>query len=113
MIKGLAGEARPASDGAHVDDDAPLLAGRGVHVPEDAQRLLADVDHAPEVGVKDGPRLAVLGALGVTGQRVAGIVDDHVDAAKLFQGRVERGLDGVGRSDVQRKFEDAVVVWDR
>ena len=84
MVERLAGKTGPSSHRAYIDNDTTLLTSLRVLIPEDAQGLLGHVDHAPEVGVKDSSRLAIFGAFRIAGERITGIVDDDIDAAKFL-----------------------------
>ncbi len=109
MIERLTGKTGPASQRAHIDDHTTLLTSLRILIPKDAQGPLGHVDHTPKVGIKHSSRLAILGAFGVAGESVTGVVDDDIDTAKLLQGGAKCGINGRNRSDVQFKLEDAVI----
>lgn len=92
MIERLTGKTGPASQRAHIDDHTTLLTSLRILIPKDAQGPLGHVDHTPKVGIKHSSRLAILGAFGVAGESVTGVVDDDIDTAKLLQGGANCGI---------------------
>ena len=74
------------------------------------QRRLGDVDDAEEVGVDLGAEVVGVDVLDRGEVRVAGVVDDDVDAAEALAAGGDRGLRGGGVGDVEGEGEDLVGV---
>lgn len=90
----------------HLEQQPPC---RFVDITEDADRLLADVYCAPYVRIEDRSPCLLCEAFDLAHKRVAGIVEDDVDAAKMLDGLVESVSDFLGVCDVELQDEEFVL----
>ena len=92
MVEGLAGEAADAGERRDVEDQATAAVGLA-HNLESSER---NAYKAEEVGFELVVHFLLGHGLGVAGQRVAGIVDDHVEGEARAK---------VGRSSSEGLFD--------
>ncbi len=68
----------------------------------------SDIHRAEEVGIHQGPQLAVRCLLERADQPIAGIVDQHVDSTEALDRCRDGGFGVAGANDVERKDKHPV-----
>ena len=86
------------------DDEAGAL---GAH---DREHRAGDVHRAEQVGLDLRPDVLGAELLEEPGVEVAGVVDEHVDAAEPVDGRLDGRFGGGGVGDVERNGQEVLVL---
>jgi hypothetical protein len=82
MIERVSWKGQSSSHRADIQHHTTLLSSLGVLFPQDSQSMLCHPDHPPEVRLDDPAGVVLGGILGVAEERVACVVDDHVETAE-------------------------------
>lgn len=93
MVVGISGETHETAHAGDLNNNPTLLLPTipGIVLAHDPHRVQRQVGDSPKVCLDDGAGLGLVlgvdeGGLGVAGQAVACVVDENVDAAKVWVG---------------------------
>jgi len=81
-------------------EETPIMLPRPLRT-HDGRNRLRDPQRSEEVGLDDLARLGLRGLLDRAVQPVAGVVDEHIDAAEMLVHARDRGEDGCAIVDVE------------